>query len=39
MNEWTAVYFAMQAKHHEVMKYLLSTKRINLNHKDEVRDY
>ena len=39
INQWTAMFFAMQAKHHDVMKYLLDTKRIKLNHKDEVRVY
>ena len=39
MNQWTAVFFAMQAKHHDVMKYLLDTKRVKLNHKDGVRVY
>ena len=39
MNQWTAVFFAVQAKHHDVMKYLLDTKRVELNHKDVVRFY
>ena len=37
MNKWTAVFFAMQAEHQQVMEYLLSTKRIDMTHMDGVR--
>ena len=31
------MFFAMQAEHQQVMEYLLSTKRIDMTHKDGVR--
>ena len=35
-KSWTALFFAVESRHHEVLEYLLETKSVDVTHKDKV---
>ena len=36
-NKWTALFFAMEGRHNDVLEYLLRCTKVDLTHRDKVR--